>query len=97
MPEDMLSFDDGTREVSFIPSYFEAAPAGVLVVSWEPGIKSGALIGEGTKLATIKWDDGTQTSMNAPQGAEGTVQATNRRILYERLDRPPAQTALTLA
>ena len=96
MASDMLSFDAVSREVSFVPSYFRAAAATVLVVSWEDGIKSGALIAGGAKLATIKWDDGTETTMSAPAGANGIVQATNRRILYERLHRPPSQKALTL-
>lgn len=97
MASDMLSFDAVNGEVRFVPSYFAAEPASVLVVSWESGIKAGAVIASGTKLATIKWDDGTETMMHNPTGANGTVRATNRRILYERLHRPPAQIALTLA
>ena len=96
MASDMLSYDAVNREVSFVPSYFNAAAASVLVVSWKIGIRSGAVIAAGTMLATIKWDDGTETVMQAPAGANGTVQATNRRILYERLHRPPSQRALTL-
>jgi hypothetical protein len=96
MASDMLSFDGVNREVRFVPRYFNDEPANVLVVSWEIGMKAGAVISSGTKLATIKWDDGDQTMMHAPTGANGTVKATNRRIEYESLHRSPAQIALTL-
>jgi len=96
MPSDMLTFSTATHEASFLPSYFKAAAGSVQKIRWADGIKNGAVIRQGTKLATIVWDDGSEIVMTPPPGCSGTIQATNRRITYETLHRSPAQLALRL-
>ena len=56
-------------------------------VSWEPGIRAGAVVAPGDLLATMRWDLGPPEPLNAPPGCAGVIEATNRRIDYERLHR----------
>jgi hypothetical protein len=38
------------------------------------------------KLAEIRWDAGAPLAIIAPPGCNGTVEKTNRRIDFEKLD-----------
>lgn len=88
-----VSFDAATNTIFLVPAFFKARQVAAFV-SLQIGIKKDARIKEGTKLATIFWDDGNETSIKSP--VQGTVLRTNRQISHTTLHRSPAQWLLEL-
>ncbi len=89
-----VTYNSVIREAHFVPSHFDDPQAFVEIIRWE--VKGGSRIRAGTLLGNIFWSDGTFEELKSPQGCSGEIAATNRRIRYERLHRPPAQIAFRL-
>jgi hypothetical protein len=89
-----VSFDSQTRILTFVPAFFKARAANPFV-SWRIGIKANAKINEGTILADIFWDDGTDEPITST--VAGTIVRTNRQLSHTTLHRQPAQWALEIA
>lgn len=91
-----LIYEHRNREAYFVIDYFKQNPAAAIRVSWNQGIGRDATIAVGDVLATLTWSDGIQEDLKAPGRCNGVIEATNRRIKYALLTRPPAQWALRL-
>lgn len=92
-----LTYEKLNREAYFVVDHFkEKKPATAVRVSWKPGIGRKSTIAVGDVLATLTWSDGTKEDLVAPAGCHGVIAATNRKIKFAVLPRPPAQWALRL-
>lgn len=87
-------FEPINREVRTIPSALSTRL--LTKLSWKVGIKAGATVAPGTKLATAYWDDGTSETLAAPAGCSGTIAWVNRQIDYGALSSPPSDVLLRL-
>ena len=93
----MVSYDNQTRECRFDPTWFKnASTEAVSRVIWKSFAKKGKKVAPGTLLGTVVWNDGSRAKLKAPTGCRGTIEATNRRIEYDRLHKKPAQSAFRL-
>lgn len=86
---DAVSFDPNTLELRTVSQYFAEAESGVTRIRWILGMKRGKRIRPGTHLADIVWDDEDleDEPIRAPEGCNGVIRRTNRRIRTARLRR----------
>lgn len=91
-----LTYEKLNREAYFVVDHIKRNPAAAIRVSWKPGIGRKSTIGAGDVLATLTWSDGTKENLVAPAGCNGVIAATNRRLKYALLSKPPAQWVLRL-
>ncbi|MFW6067313.1 MAG: hypothetical protein ACOC97_03175 [Myxococcota bacterium] len=81
----MWYYDSRDDIVWFDRARFASAPDDVAMVRWARDAKHGKRVRPGTELARLIWMDGSEEPLRAPSGCHGTIDATNRRIVYERL------------
>lgn len=91
-----LVYDSRNREARFVIDYFASADEAVGKITWRQGIRRGAPVAVGDKIATLTWDDGSQEPIKAPGGCNGVIGRVNRSIDLEELERHPAVWALWL-
>jgi len=91
-----LTYERLNREAYFVTDHIKQNPAAAIRVSWKPGIGRKSTIAAGDVLATLTWSDGTKENLVAPAGCNGVIAATNRKLKYALLSKPPAQWALRL-
>ena len=80
-----VTHDADNLELRTVRFYFKDRREAVLQILWEQGMAAGSAVIPGQKVATIIWRRSAPEDISAPAGCQGTVEKTNRRILYEKL------------
>ena len=95
--EDLVSYDQDSRELRSVPDSFRARSREVLSIVWRSGIDAGATISTGTELADIQWDDNSREPVTAPNNCSGQIDSVNRNITFENLPFEPSQWLLIMS
>ena len=85
-PHPPVVYDTANQELRTVRFYFKEQNDIVLSFKWESDIKAGATVQPGQKLAELRWESQEPTAIIAPPGCNGTVEKSNRRIDFEKLD-----------
>lgn len=89
--ENLVTYNQDTRELRTIPDSFAARSLEVLSIVWRSGIDAGASISPGTVLADIQWEDNSREPITAPDSCSGQIHSVNRNITFENLPFEPSQ------
>lgn len=95
--QELVTYDENTRELSSVPDSFNERGKEVLSIVWKAEMQAGTDIATGAEIAEIQWDDNSREPIFAPGGCGGKISSVNRNIRFEDLPFAPSQWLLILS